>query len=54
MTAECPKTDRYKRAVRRTEVDGIDANLAQIEAGMARHCKEFAREQRAPDQPRYV
>ena len=54
VTADCPKTDRYKRAVCRLEVDGIDANLAQLEAGMAWHYKEYAREQRAPDRRRYA
>ena len=39
VTADCPKKDRYKRAVCRLEVDGVDANLAQIEAGMAWHYK---------------
>ena len=28
VTADCPKTDRYKRAVCRIDVDGVDANLA--------------------------
>ena len=45
VTADCPKTDRYKRAVCRLEVDGVDANLAQLEAGMAWHYKAYAREQ---------
>ncbi|NMG50039.1 nuclease [Azoarcus communis] len=54
VTADCPKTDRYKRAVCRLEVDGIDANLAQLEAGMAWHYKAYAREQRAPDRRRYA
>ena len=54
VTAHCPKTDRYKRAVCRIEVDGIDANLAQLEAGMAWHYKAYAREQRAPDRRRYA
>ena len=54
VTADCPKTDRYKRAVCRIEVDGIDANLAQLEAGMAWHYKAYAREQRAPDRRRYA
>ena len=54
VTADCPKTDRYKRAVCRIEVDGVDANLAQVEAGMAWHYKEYAREQRAPDRRRYA
>ena len=54
VTADCPKTDRYKRAVCRIEVDGVDANLAQVEAGMAWHYKEYAREQRLTDRWRYA
>ena len=54
VTADCPKTDRYKRAVCRIEVDGVDANLAQIEAGMAWHYKAYAREQSPADQWRYA
>ena len=54
VTAHCPKTDRYKRAVCRLEVDGVDANLAQVEAGMAWHYKEYAREQRLTDRWRYA
>ena len=54
VTADCPKTDRYKRAVCRIEVDGVDANLAQVEAGMAWHYTEYAREQRLADRWRYA
>ena len=54
VTADCPKTDRYKRALCKIEVDGVDANLAQVEAGMAWHYKEYAREQRASDRRRYA
>ena len=54
VTAHCPKTDRYKRAVCRIEVDGIDANLAQVEAGMAWHYKAYAREQSPADRRRYA
>jgi endonuclease YncB( thermonuclease family) len=35
IIADCPKFDRYKRAVCTIEVNGTDANLAQLEAGMA-------------------
>ena len=38
----------------RLEVDDIDANLAQVEAGMAWHYKEYAREQRLTDRWRYA
>src|SRR5690606_23204514 len=54
VTADCPKTDRYKRAVCRIEVDGIDANLAQLEAGMAWHYKAYSREQSPADRWRYA
>lgn len=45
VTADCPRTDRDKRAICRIEVGGIDANLAQLEAGMAWHYKQYARQQ---------
>jgi endonuclease YncB( thermonuclease family) len=54
VTAHCPKKDRYKRAVCRLEVDGVDANLAQLEAGMAWHYKAYAREQSPADRWRYA
>lgn len=54
VTAHCPKEDRYKRALCRIEIDGVDANLAQLEAGMAWHYKAYAREQQAPDRRRYA
>ena len=54
VTADCPKTDRYKRAVCRIDVDGVDANLAQVEAGMAWHYKAYSREQSPADRWRYT
>lgn len=54
VTADCPKTDRYKRPLCKIEVDGTDANLAQIEAGMAWHYKAYQRDQRPADQARYA
>ena len=54
VTADCPKTDRYKRPLCKLEVDGTDANLAQIEAGMAWHYKAYQRDQRPADQARYA
>lgn len=35
------------------EVDGIDANLAQVAAGMAWHYKAYQRVQRPQDRVRY-
>ena len=53
VTADCPKTDRYKRALCTIEVNGVDANLAQVEAGMAWHYKAYERDQRHADRARY-
>lgn len=53
VTADCPKTDRYKRAICRLEVDGVDANLAQVAAGMAWHYKAYQRDQRPKDRALY-
>ena len=54
VTAHCPKKDRYKRALCRIEIDGVDANLAQVEAGMAWHYKQYANEQSSADQMAYA
>lgn len=54
VTAECPKTDRYRRWICTIEVDGIDANLAQVTAGMAWHYKAYQRDQRPDDRTRYA
>ena len=54
VTADCPKKDRYRRAVCRLEVDGVDANLAQVEAGMAWHYKAYTRDQSPADRWRYA
>ena len=53
VTADCPKTDRYKRALCTIEVNGVDANLAQIKAGLAWHYKAYERDQRPADRARY-
>ncbi|ACK55099.1 nuclease (SNase domain protein) (plasmid) [Thauera aminoaromatica] len=54
VTTDCRKTDRYKRAVCKIKVDGIDANLAQVAAGMAWHYREYEREQSLMDRLRYA
>jgi endonuclease YncB( thermonuclease family) len=43
--ADCPKTDRYGRAVCRVTVEGVDVGLEQIRRGLAWHYKKYAREQ---------
>lgn len=43
--ADCPKTDRYGRAVCRVTVDGIDVGLEQVRRGLAWHYVRYAGEQ---------
>ncbi len=50
---EGEKNDRYGRLVGKVLVNGHDANLAQIQAGMAWHYKQYQREQSAEDQQIY-
>lgn len=45
--AECPKVDRYGRAVCRVIVDGVDVGLQQIRRGLAWHYTRYAHEQPA-------
>lgn len=54
VEADCPKTDRYGRSLCKIEVEGRDANLAQIEAGLAWHYKTYQRDQRPADRQRYA
>jgi endonuclease YncB( thermonuclease family) len=50
---EWNKQDRYNRMVGKLLVDGQDAGLAQIEAGLAWHYKAYANEQSPQDRARY-
>lgn len=43
--ADCPKTDRYGRAVCRVVVDGRDIGLEQVRRGYAWHAVRYAHEQ---------
>jgi endonuclease YncB( thermonuclease family) len=45
--ADCPKTDRYGRAVCRVTVDGVDVGLEQVRRGLAWHYVKYAHEQPA-------
>lgn len=54
VSADCAKVDRYGRAICKLEVDGMDANFAQIEAGMAWHYKAYERDQAITDRWRYA
>jgi len=53
-SADCPKVDRYGRAVCRVTVDGVDLGLEQIRRGYAWHYVKYAHEQRAVDRERYA
>ncbi len=52
-TADCPKRDRYQRAVCVVTVAGKDVGLQQIHQGLAWWYRAYAHEQRAPDRRGY-
>lgn len=54
VDVETDKVDRYGRRVGKIWVNGIDANLEQINRGMAWHYKQYAREQSKADQREYA
>jgi endonuclease YncB( thermonuclease family) len=43
--ADCPKKDRYGRAVCRVTVNGVDVGLEQVRRGLAWHYVRYAHEQ---------
>lgn len=45
VTLDCGKIDKYLRKVCVVMIDGMDADLAQVTAGMAWWSREFKREQ---------
>lgn len=54
VTVEWSKRDRYQRIVGRAiTADGGDANLKQLELGMAWHYKKYQNEQPASERERY-
>lgn len=54
VEVEGEKNDRYGRLVGKVLASGRDVNLAQIQAGMAWHYKEYQREQTLPDRGMYA
>lgn len=52
--AECPKTDRYGRAVCRVFVDGVDVGLEQVRRGLAWHYQRYAHEQHPQARAEYA
>lgn len=53
VTVEWDKTDRYQRIVGKVLVNGSDANLEQLRAGMAWWYEKYRKEQSPADQRRY-
>jgi endonuclease YncB( thermonuclease family) len=51
---EWDKKDRYQRYVGKEWINGKDANLEQIRAGMAWHFKRYEREQSPEDRRTYA
>lgn len=48
------KTDKYGRTIGKVIVNGQDANLNQVKAGLAWHYKDYAKEQSAIDRDEYA
>lgn len=54
VTIETTRRDRYQREVGIVIVNGRDANLKQLESGLAWHYKKYADEQPAADRQSYA
>lgn len=54
VSVEWRKMDRYGRTVGKVIVDGVNANLKMVEAGLAWHYKQYAREQSPTDRASYA
>lgn len=54
VIVEYNKKDKYGRTVGKILVDGVDANLEQIKAGMAWHYKKYQKEQTLDDRSIYA
>lgn len=50
---EYHKRDRFGRAIGKIVVDGVDANLEQVKAGLAWHYKQYQKEQSSEDREVY-
>lgn len=53
VSVEYSKRDKYGRTVGKILVNGLDANLEQVKAGMAWHYKQYEREQSQHDRQAY-
>jgi len=54
VSVEYSKRDKYGRAVGKITVDGVDANLEQVKAGMAWHYKQYQKEQSPEERVSYA
>ena len=54
VQVEYNKKDKYGRTVGKIIVDGVDANLEQVKAGMAWHYKQYQKEQSVDDRSFYA
>lgn len=54
VTVEYNKQDKYGRTVGKIVVDGTDANLQQVKAGLAWHYKKYQKEQSVEDSRVYA
>jgi endonuclease YncB( thermonuclease family) len=54
VKVEYSKKDKYGRVVGKILVDGVDANLEQVKAGLAWHYKQYQKEQTTEDRAAYV
>ena len=54
VIVEYSKKDRYGRTVGKILINGVDANLEQVKAGMAWHYKKYAKEQLFEDRETYA
>lgn len=54
VQVEYSKKDKYGRLVGKITVNGVDANLEQVKAGMAWHYKQYQREQSEADRFTYT
>lgn len=53
VSVEYSKRDQYGRTVGKIMVDGVDANLEQVRAGMAWHYKQYQMEQSPEERVSY-
>lgn len=54
VTVDWNKTDKYGRTIGKVIVNGQDANLKQVQAGLAWHYKQYEKEQSASDRSLYA